>query len=569
MIRKHSPARRSAAAEPTAPSTLPDPQAAPQAAAPVELELKLALDPADASRLRGHPLLLAHAEGPAQLATLETRYHDTADSLLQSARMALRLRRDGGQWWQTLKTTPSDASAISRRGEWEHALAGPRLDWPLLQATPLAALAPLSELAVAIKPRFTTRFRRERWTLVFADGTRAELALDQGEVFCGRGARRRSSVISEVELEFLTGTPGTVWKFAARLARDIALMPLAVSKAERGHELLADAPPRPRKVRPAALTAGQSPAGALSAVLAPALTAMLHNLRHLEQPEPEFIHQARVALRRLRSALRVFRRDGVLARPLQRRVTALNAPLRELGWALGAARDWDVFLGETLPALQRRLGADHDATCAALGAAAQTLREQARLAMHARLARVATARALLQLERLVFEAGQHAPGLAAPGPHAAPPAGAVRSAPSASTTSALQRLAARTLTAQHEAALLSARRLGACSAEELHAARIEFKRLRYVLDMWSPLWPAGDEVYAAMLAEVQQVLGEINDSAVALDLLLRLDAPPGLRELLAARHRKRLVKQLPGVAAAATRLDLADRPWQARRAGRG
>src|SRR5690606_24945293 len=54
---------------------------------------------------------------------------------------------------------------------------------------------------------------------------------------------------------------------------------------------------------------------------------------------PEGVHQMRVALRRLRSALRIF--GKVLACDA---VSDLDARLKTLARALGPARDWDVFL---------------------------------------------------------------------------------------------------------------------------------------------------------------------------------------------------------------------------------
>ena len=66
----------------------------------------------------------------------------------------------------------------------------------------------------------------------------------------------------------------------------------------------------------------------------------------LETDDAEYLHQARVALRRLRSALSVFNRAFPRASFEQQ-----IAELRWLGGFLGPARDWDVFATETLPAV--------------------------------------------------------------------------------------------------------------------------------------------------------------------------------------------------------------------------
>jgi hypothetical protein len=69
-----------------------------------------------------------------------------------------------------------------------------------------------------------------------------------------------------------------------------------------------------------------------------------------EGAEAEFVHQARVALRRLRSAIKLF--APVLPPEF---VTAYGQTWQTLAGALGDARNWDVFLEETLPSDPRRL----------------------------------------------------------------------------------------------------------------------------------------------------------------------------------------------------------------------
>jgi hypothetical protein len=109
----------------------------------------------------------------------------------------------------------------------------------------------------------------------------------------------------------------------------------------------------PVKARPAPLASSMTVNDAFRAVVAAGLVHLLANERGLrESADPEYLHQARVALRRLRSALEVF------SPPLPETVVA---PVeRELGWLasrLGPARDWDVLLTETLPPIEAEFGA--------------------------------------------------------------------------------------------------------------------------------------------------------------------------------------------------------------------
>src|SRR5512136_1679849 len=69
----------------------------------------------------------------------------------------------------------------------------------------------------------------------------------------------------------------------------------------------------------------------------------------LAAADPEYLHQMRVALRRLRTAFGLF--SDALPRPV---AAELLEELRWLTRALGRARDWDVFRAGTLrPALAR------------------------------------------------------------------------------------------------------------------------------------------------------------------------------------------------------------------------
>jgi hypothetical protein len=65
-----------------------------------------------------------------------------------------------------------------------------------------------------------------------------------------------------------------------------------------------------------------------------------------DDTDPEYVHQMRVGMRRLRLVVRLFR--GVAPCP-----EPLTAELKWLATELGQARDWEVFAGSTLPAIER------------------------------------------------------------------------------------------------------------------------------------------------------------------------------------------------------------------------
>lgn len=194
-----------------------------------EIELKLALGPEGPAALRGHPLLRAL---PATVAELGNTYYDTPEGELESARMALRLRRLDGRLLQTVKTRGEGGGGLSRRGEWEWEVPGPGLDLAGLAGLPPAALG--EAVLERLEARFTTDFRREAWTLKHR-GARIELALDEGAIL----AAGRRVAIRELELELKAGEPAALWSLAEALAERVALRPSDTSKAARGGALLA------------------------------------------------------------------------------------------------------------------------------------------------------------------------------------------------------------------------------------------------------------------------------------------------------------------------------------------
>lgn len=194
-----------------------------------EIELKLALGPEGPDALRHHPLLVDVTPG---IACLGNTYFDTPTGELETARMALRLRRLDDRLLQTLKTRGDGGGGLSRRGEWEWQVPGPGLDLAGLAGLVPAALG--RDVLERLEPRFTTDFRRETRELTH-QGARIELALDEGEITAGG----RRVTIRELELELKSGDPAALWSLAEALAERVALRPSDTSKAARGSALLA------------------------------------------------------------------------------------------------------------------------------------------------------------------------------------------------------------------------------------------------------------------------------------------------------------------------------------------
>jgi inorganic triphosphatase YgiF len=358
---------------------------------------------------------------------------------------------------------------------------------------------------------------------VIVDGaTRAEISVDRGYVAAGE----RREPISEIELELKSGETASLLRYAAEIAKPLGLALEFESKAERGYRLVAgEESPPPRKWRRPRLGELATPGEAFSAIFAAALTQAGANARGVARGgDPEYLHQMRVGLRRLRSALIAWR-DLVpkkTAKPIVQR-------LRRLMPSLGAARDWDVFCEGLV-----RLGMqepDRAPVMAPLLARARARRGAAR-----RRARLAAASPKLQaflLRALRWVDGRPWKENAA---RAEGSLGAFAGA-------ALERL--------HRKALEEADGIDWNDAERRHRLRIRMKRLRYACDFFAASFAdAAVRPYIRRLAALQDILGDLNDIAVARRLLGEIAAPAGhVRHALAVRERVLVSSLEPACAA--------------------
>ncbi|PSF05587.1 CYTH domain-containing protein [Marinobacter fuscus] len=192
-----------------------------------ELEIKLTLS--EAALAQAWRWLLAHpnaTQGPEKL--LINRYFDTPDAAFNRARAALRVRKAGDRYIQTLKTQGEFVNGAHRRQEWEWDLPGPDLDLALLVDTPLMQQVALDDLACV----FETNFRR-RIVMLEGGGSSVEVAVDSGEVVAGD----QVLPLHEVEFELKGGSPSILAKQAMALAGAVPVFLNLVSKAEQGYYL--------------------------------------------------------------------------------------------------------------------------------------------------------------------------------------------------------------------------------------------------------------------------------------------------------------------------------------------
>jgi len=428
---------------------------------------------------------------------LQAAYYDTVDRALAHAGLALRVRREGRRWVQTLKAAGDDGLTRAEHNvQLPASHDGERAADPALHAgTDVGDRlhAVLADCATpALECLYRTDIRRRRRELRTRHGV-VELAFDDGSITAG--ARRL--VVCELEIELLRGSPLAVVATARQWVARHGLWLDTRSKAERG-DLLSrgEALAPPRKARDVRLDDAMTPAEALRVVLLSCLDQIAVNASQVASGdgEAEHVHQLRIGLRRLRTALRLFA-SAPPEPPLWRSMADKAAALFR---ALGAARD-QAAIAEPMA---RELSAALDAV--GLGFEAPRLPADPDAVEPARLARGDEAQSLL-LD--LFEWTQ------------------TESAAAPADEAPLPRFAARRLQRWHRKAAEDALRFGALDDAGRHRLRRRIKRLRYAVEFCGELFERRRvRRYLKPLRALQERLGILVDTSVALDAYRRSSA---------------------------------------------
>lgn len=509
-----------------------------------ETELKLRMKPDELGRLRRHPLLRALRLSAARTRKLRNVYFDTDDLALRKNRIALRVRHVGNHRIQTLKAPDENGSlgAAHRYREWEAPILGDRPDLDRIEDGEMRQSLPVTG-AEELKEAFVSDITRSTTPLVLAD-SKIELAVDTGEIATPNG----SELVCEAELELKSGRPARLYELALRLHDRVPFTVEYRSKASRGYDLLLGAKPQPTKAAPLDLDAGLTAWQGFSVIA----RQCLQHLRANEDcsrlgEDPEGVHQLRVGIRRLRAAFSLF--AGVL--PTEQRAHFVS----ELRWAqqsFAPARDWDVFIGETLRPLQERL--PDDDSVQALIEQAERARGEAYELVAATLDERRYTRLQLQLDLWLESGGTELTEAAvdgtAPGPWNRP----------------IGEVAREVLAVRHRKVRKLAKRFDDLQDDERHQLRINAKKARYAAEFFRGLFPRKTALpYARRLAEMQDCLGSMNDAVVGRRLVDELAAAGATlgraSDLLAGWHAARIAGDMPRAARISRKVVKLDRFW--------
>ncbi|WP_035691473.1 CYTH and CHAD domain-containing protein [Azospirillum halopraeferens] len=468
-----------------------------------ETELKLSVRPEDLAVLRAAPV--PGGRGRAVTRTLESVYFDTADRRLSKRRVTLRVRKQDDRYVQTVKSAPSPDSGLTR-GEWEVPVAGGVPDLSAL--TDPEALAQLGMVGDAdLRPVFHATIHRTTRTVRGGDGATAstvEVAFDEGEIRLPDGT---TLAVAEVELELKEGDGAALFRLAGELARAAPLRLETRTKAARGFALAEGTADGPVKADKVELEADATVEVALGRILRSCLFhAAANEACTLIGRDPEGVHQMRVALRRLRSALALFR-PFLPAEDLAWTV----GEVKWIGGVLGEARDWDVFLTELLAPVRagiadsnghgRPLVRDLDG----LESMVNARREQAYTAVREAILSPRYSAFQLRLGGWLEGRGWRAQPV---------------SERSARLFRPVTELADELLDRRHRKARKAGRGFAHLSVDDRHQLRIALKKLRYAAEFFRTLYDdKAARRYTQQLAAFQDQLGHLNDVATATRLM--------------------------------------------------
>ncbi|MDQ0393901.1 inorganic triphosphatase YgiF [Labrys monachus] len=465
----------------------------PPVAANKEIELKLLVPAGTLDSLADVPIIAQNARNRGVFRKFENAYYDTPDRQLFRNGISLRVRRSGKTFIQTLKR-PVDGTDPLSRHEWEVAVPdfAPHLD-----------LLPLDEIGAGLvgvtdavlEQVFATRFRR-RVQMVDLPSASIELSYDSGSIEAGT----RREAICEIEIELKSGNPVALYDIALSLLDSAPLRVGTLTKADRGYQLAYDVAAEGTRSAKASISASDNIDEIVSKLLGDCRRHMVANQAAVEAGKaPEGVHQMRVALRRMRTAISILQRQ-IGSPTLQR----LGGEAKWLASALGAVRNWDVLVTDTVPQIEA-----HCADRAAFDALRQSV-EPHRLSGYAALRELFAGqrynRFLLMLghtiERRVWRND-------------------IASASLTILAETADGFARQALDRLHRRSLKAGSHFKRLQPVAQHELRLVLKKLRYTAEFFRNVFESEDDAqrYLARLAALQQSLGVANDTATTGGLL--------------------------------------------------
>lgn len=481
-----------------------------------EVELKFLVPPETRAAIAAE---MARKSASLERRRLAALYLDTAERHLARAGIAWRMRREGRRWVQTLKASGTNAlerfeHEVSRPGPAHDASAhaGTRIGDKLIR---LLSDSGNGQLEIGV------RFQTDIWRISRRIGSRGalvEVAFDEGKLLSNEQSLR----VREVEFELVSGSASAMLILAKRWRKRFGLIYDPRSKAERGDRLAQGSVFSPiRKAQVPEYSRDASAVQAFGTVLDECLAHISRNAICLvdgdRESRIEHVHQVRIGIRRLRSALRSFE-EWVPAAP-----QAIIDEVRSLFVKLGRARDSDILASGVAAELEKvgapALALPDDEAGPDLVAMVRAANSQNMLldwiAWRMSLADAPSDRSREPAEAVTLVALKE-PGveqLAAPGDQQQQLDLQFQGRDDAK---AFHRNVEKRLRRWHRRIVADYKDFDNLEEEGLHSLRKRIKRQRYAVEFFAPvLRRRGVERYLKPLTLIQDRMGQLNDLMVA------------------------------------------------------
>jgi len=461
-----------------------------------ELELKFVLRPRHLKRVADMSWLKRFQVTTLSKHKLYTIYFDTPDLALKANDCSLRIRRDGKKWLQTIKSGSQIRAGVHQHDEWEIPLIDAHPDLSNIPDPKIRKLFRSPDLQTMLQPVFVTRFTRLIQLLKLTRGSLVELCLDHGKIIAGD----QTESINEIEIELKSGNPLELLNFGKVFIEKApcALRMETLNKAERGYRLYSSYIPIPYKASNISFKS--------DIPLHPALKMIVQNcLKQLNANEKgflsvrddiEYLHQMRVALRRLRAAFHIYQQISPDTEWLQ-----LSKTLKWLTKQLNPARDWDILVTETLP--QAGAGLPHS-TRHLIEKQCQSYRKREHRHARASVGSLRYTILLIDLCSWLYQIDEAD--------------ASIKSSQSYPDTMRQNTKAtvASLINASHQKIMEYGKSIATLDTESLHTLRIHIKELRYLIEFFHSLFPQNScKQHIDALSGLQNALGAINDYHVA------------------------------------------------------
>jgi inorganic triphosphatase YgiF len=449
-----------------------------------EIEIKFRTDAAGLALLLNAPLIKAADD--LQTENLKAAYFDTPSNSLRKKGIILRVRKSGDAV-PVLGTKAPGAANDGPFHRLEAEVNSPSLK-PNLALFDKATKNFLRRVIgdQPIESKFKMQFKRQSG-LISHGSSVVEIAVDQGHISCGK----QRVPLAEVELELVSGSKADLLDLAKTLAEDFSLRLDFVSKAEKGFRALLQEKPVPVKAGPIKSKSLATLDDAVTKIITNTLAHFVANWACLrETDEPESIHQMRIALRRMRCGLSIFKRALPHAA-----FEALRDDAGRLSSAFGPVRNADAFRMSVLHG--PLASADRPENCDAIRVILEKQRVAAYGLAHSEIESLAATVFVLKVQSFLARrdwrevpAGAESKKLQVP----------VRKFSEA----ALDRLRAR---------VRKRGKVAAVSGEAWHKLRIALKNLRYGVDFFADLFGKRKRrrAYKKKMSALQELLGIRND----------------------------------------------------------